>query len=120
MLPSYIDVHFQAKPQHGLEKEERQRIIEVIAEIDGLIGDEDELSQREFPFPPPTATPIAALAEPKKDYIQCTFEIAGKKCQYICGTIPGMKKHCRGEHEWKSNNKGGRPKKRRNRNQEVP
>ena len=44
VLPSYIDVHFQAKPQHELEKEEQQRIVKVIAEIDRLIGNEDELS----------------------------------------------------------------------------
>jgi len=87
VLPSYIDVHFQAKPQHELEKEEQQRIVKVIAEIDGLIGNEDELSQCEFLFPPATSKLITALAEPKKDYMQCIFDIAGKECQYICGTV---------------------------------
>jgi len=98
VLPSYIDVHFQAKPQHELEKEEQQRIIKVIAEIDGLIGNEDELSQCKFPFPPATSKPITALDELKKDYIQCTFKIVGKECQYICSTIQGMQKHCWEEH----------------------
>jgi hypothetical protein len=55
-----------------------------------------------------------------KDYIQCTFETAGKVCQYICGTIRSMQEHCREEHRWKNKTKGGRPKKRSNTNQEVP
>jgi len=55
-----------------------------------------------------------------KDYIQCTFETAGKVCQYICGTIRKMQEHCREEHRWKNKNKRGRQKKRRNTNQEVP
>jgi len=118
-LPSHIDAHFIRKPQHGLEKKEQQRIASEIAEIDGLIGNEDELSQCEFLFPPATSKPITALDEPKKDYIQCTFKIAGKECQYICGTIQGMQKHCWEEHRWRSKDKGGRPKKHRNRNQEV-
>jgi hypothetical protein len=55
-----------------------------------------------------------------KDYIQRTFETAGEACQYICGTIQSMQKHCREEHGWKNKNKGGRPKKRSKTNQEVP
>ena len=120
MLPSHIDVHFAAKPQHGLEKEERQRIVNATAKINGLISNKETLRRCEFPFPPATSKPIAALAKPKKDYIQCTFNKASKECQYICGTIQGIKKHCREEHRWKSKDKGGRPKKRRNQNQEVP
>jgi Orsellinic acid/F9775 biosynthesis cluster protein D len=80
VLPSHIDTHFAAKPQHGLEKEERQRIAEEIAEINGLIGNKETLRRCEFPFPPPISKPITALAEPMKDYIQCTFETAGKVC----------------------------------------
>ena len=120
VLPSQIDTHFAAKPQHGLEKDERQRIAEEIAEINGLIGNEETLRRCEFPFPPPTSKPITALAQPMKDYIQCTFEAAGKVCQYICGTVERMQKHCREEHKWKSKNKGGRRKKRSNTNQAVP
>jgi RecQ family ATP-dependent DNA helicase len=120
VLPSHIDAHFVAKPQHGLEKDERRRIAEEIAEVDGLIGNEETLRRCEFPFPPPTSKPITVLAEPMKGYIQCTFETAGKVCQYICGTIRRMQEHCREEHEWKNKNKGGRPKKRSSKNQEVP
>ena len=90
VLPSHIDAHFTAKPQHGLGKKERQRIADEIAEIDGLIGNEETLRRGEFPFPPPTSKPITALAEPMKDYIQCTFETAGKVCQYICVELWGL------------------------------
>jgi hypothetical protein len=84
VLPSFIHSHFQATPQHGLEKEERQRIIKAVVEIDGLISNNETLRQCEFPFPPPTSKPIAALATPKKNYIQCTLETAGGVCKYIC------------------------------------
>jgi hypothetical protein len=50
VLPSYIDVHFAAKPQHGLENKERRRVAEVGAEIDGLIVNDETLSQCKFPF----------------------------------------------------------------------
>jgi len=52
--------------------------------------------------------------------MQCTFETAGRVCQYICGTIERIQKHCREEHRWKSKNKGGRQKKRGNTNQAAP
>jgi hypothetical protein len=120
VLPSHIDVHFVAKPQHGLEKKEQRRIIEAIVEIDGLIGNEETLSQCEFPFPLATSKPIAVLAEPKQDYIQCTFEVVGKVCQYICSTIQRMWNHCWEEHGWKSEDKGGRPKRRNHNNKNIP
>jgi hypothetical protein len=41
VLPSQIDAHFAAKRQHGLDRKEWQRIANEIAEIDGLIGNED-------------------------------------------------------------------------------
>jgi hypothetical protein len=94
VLPSHIDIHFVAKPQHRLEKKEQQRITDVVAEIDGLIDDEETLSRYEFLFPLATSKPIIALAKPKKDYIQCTFEVADNVCQYICGTIQGIQNHC--------------------------
>jgi hypothetical protein len=42
MLPSQIDMYFATKP-HNLSKKERQRIVEEVGEIDGLIGDEETL-----------------------------------------------------------------------------
>src|ERR1700726_45477 len=107
VLPSFIHSHFKATPQHGLEKEERQRIIEAVAEVDGLISNNEALRQCKFPFPPPTSKPIAALAAPKKDFIQCTLETADGVCGYLCSTIRGMRNHCYREHLWKSKNKGG-------------
>src|SRR5271154_2410037 len=94
VLPSHIDTHFAANPQHGLGKKERRRIAKEIAEINRLISNEETLRQCEFTFPPPTSEPIPALAPPIKDYIQCKFETAGKVCQYICGTIRSMQEHC--------------------------
>jgi Orsellinic acid/F9775 biosynthesis cluster protein D len=108
VLPDYIDAHFAAKPQHGLEKDERRRIAEEVVQINGLIGNEETLRQCEFPFPPPTSKLITALAQPMKDYIQCTLDIANELCLYICGTIERMQKHCKEEHGWKNKNKRGR------------
>jgi hypothetical protein len=48
VLPSHIDAHFAAKPRHGLGKKERQRIADEIAEINGLIGNEESLRRCEF------------------------------------------------------------------------
>jgi hypothetical protein len=62
MLPSYIDVHFATKP-HKLDKKERQRITEEVAEINGLIGNKETLRRSEFPLPLATSQPIAALAK---------------------------------------------------------
>ena len=53
VLPSHINAHLAAKPQHGLEKKERQRVAEKIAKIKGLINDIEALGQCEFPIPAP-------------------------------------------------------------------
>ena len=118
VLPSQIDAHFASKP-HKADKKERQRIAEAVAEINGLIENEEALKS-EFVFPVATSTPIAALAQPKKNGLQCTFETAGQTCQYICCTVERMQKHCWEEHGWKSKQKGGRPKKNSNRDNQVP
>src|SRR5271165_3809528 len=114
VLPSFIHAHFKAKSQHGLEKEERQRIFNVVAEVDGLLHNNEALRQCEFPFPPHISKPIEALGEPKKDYLQCTFETVGEVCKYICSTARGMRSHCWEEHKWKSEDKGGQSKKHSN------
>jgi hypothetical protein len=95
VLPSHIDAHFAAKPQHGLDRKERQRIANEIAEIDELIGNEETLRRCEFQFPTPTSKPIAALAKPRTNGIQCTVQDGGvgartyvvpyKKCKSIVG-----------------------------------
>jgi hypothetical protein len=83
-LPSYIDAHFAAKPQHRLGKKEQQRIADEIAEIDRLIGNEETLRRCELQFPPSTSKPIPALAEPRRDGIQCTNTANSSVCGYIC------------------------------------
>lgn len=114
VLPSHINAHLAAKPQHGLEKKERQRIVEKVAKIKGLINDIEALGRCEFPFPPPTSNPISALAPPKKDYIKCTFVVASKgPCSYVCFEVKHMQDHCWKEHQWKSKQKKGRPGKNR-------
>jgi Orsellinic acid/F9775 biosynthesis cluster protein D len=119
VLPSYIHAHFIDKRQHGLKKEERERIIDVVAEIDGLISNHETLKRCEFPFPPPTSKPIAVLAKPKRDGMRCMVIVEGKPCQYVCRFIHQMHKHCLEEHRWRSKDKGGYSKKRDNQNQ-VP
>jgi hypothetical protein len=120
VLPSHIDAHFAAKPQHGLGKRERQRIADEIVEIDGLIGNKETLRRCEFQFPPPTSKPIAALGKPNKKGMRCTIEVAGMPCFYVCCSIQQMQEHSWEEHKWKSDNKGGRPRKRSSRTKEVP
>ena len=111
VLPSFIHAHFRGK-HHRLEKEERERIIDAAAEINGLIEDNKALRQCEFPFPPPTSKPIVALAKPKRDGVQCTIKVNGKACGYICCSPQYMQEHSWKEHKWKSKEKGGRSKKR--------
>ena len=116
VLPSFIHLHFQATPQYRLEKEERQRIIEAVVEVDGLISNNEALRQCKFLFPPPTSKPIAALAALKKDFIQCTLETVDRVCRYLCSIIQGMWNHYYREHLCKSKNKGGYRKKCNNTN----
>jgi Orsellinic acid/F9775 biosynthesis cluster protein D len=71
VLPSYIDTHFATKP-HKSSKKERQEISEEVGKIEGLIGNEETLRRSEFPFPPATSQPIAALGKPNKNGLQCT------------------------------------------------
>ncbi len=58
VLPSHIDPHFATKPQHWLAKRERQRIANEIAEVPGLISNEE------------------TLAKPNKNGMRCMFNIA--------------------------------------------
>ena len=111
ILPSYINAHFAAKPQHGLGKRDQDRIVEEVAGIDGLIGNEETLRRCEFQFPPATSKPIAALGEPNINSVQCTFKVAGVLYLYICCSIKKMKEHSCEEHGWRSKDKGGHSRK---------
>ncbi|KAG4427745.1 hypothetical protein IFR05_016773 [Cadophora sp. M221] len=96
---------------HKLEPPERRRIANEVAEADGLIGNEEALRRWDFPFPPPTSSPVEGLAKPRTGGLQCTLEAAGKVCGVIRFTVGGIRAHCIDEHGWKSTNKGGRRKK---------
>jgi hypothetical protein len=98
VLPSYIQAHFAPEPQHGLEKRERQRIVDAVAEVDGLIRNNEILRQCEFPFPPSTSKPIAALAKPKKNGMRCTFNVVDNPCLYICCSLQQMQEHSWEDH----------------------
>jgi hypothetical protein len=88
-LLSFIHAHFRGK-RYRLEKEERERIIDAVVEIDRLIEDNEALRQCEFPFPPPTSKPIAALAKLKKDGMRCIFDVVGRLCLYVYCSIQQM------------------------------
>lgn len=111
VLPSEIDAHFGAKGGHKFNKRTRDQIDQEVAKITSLIQDEESLRQCSFPFPPPTAGPIAALGPPKTDGLRCMKEVNGQGCAYICRTERGMRKHCWKEHQWKSADKGNQPRK---------
>ena len=109
VLPSHINTHFAGKP-HKLEVEERRKIIQEVATVDGLIINEEMLRQSEFPSPVATRKPIEGLAAPSRG-LQCMFETGGQVCGYICCTIRRIRTHCIEKHQWQSTRKAGRPKK---------
>ena len=109
ILPSKINTHFAGKP-HQLDVAERRRIVDEVSKVPDLITSEEDL-QGEFPFPAPSQRPVEGLAMPKRDGLQCTIEVDGCVCGYICTKIDGIRRHCTEEHGWKSTRRGGRPKK---------
>ena len=112
VLPSQIDSHFTPQRPHGLMKEDRQRIISRISEIDDLIKDEEALKHGDFTFPRDTAEPIIALKTPEINGFRCTFEVSDEViCPYVCNSMRQIQKHSWEMHRWKSTDKGGRPKK---------
>lgn len=85
VLPSHINTHFASKA-YKLGRSERRRIADEVAEVNGLIGNEETLAQSEFLFPALTSKPIPTLGLPKENALQCTLPIAGKPCIFICCT----------------------------------
>lgn len=110
VLPSHINSHFSNKRKHKTDKKARDSLIQRVAAIDGLIPNDEVLKSREFEFPEPTALPIPALGKPKTNGLKCTLPYRNKKCGYICCSLQQMQEHCFEVHDWKSTNKGGRPK----------
>lgn len=84
MLPNEIDTHFSKKLEHALEKANRQRIINEVAKVDGLIRNEKALKHMQFAFPEATSEPIEGLAPPRTNGIRCMIrEEGGRACSYI-------------------------------------
>jgi hypothetical protein len=110
VLPSNIDAHFTPAEPHGFTKEVRRRIIAEIAQVRGLIGNEEALQRCEDPFPADTSAPIAALADPQPDGFRCAFEVDGSACPYVCGAKRNIRKHCSKEHHWQNPHRKGRRK----------
>ena len=110
VLPSNIDAHFTPERPHGFTKEVRQRIIAEVAQIGGLIRNEEALQCCKDPFPADTSTPITALEDPQPNGFRCTFDVDGSACPYGCGSERNIKKHCSKEHHWENPRGKGRPK----------
>jgi hypothetical protein len=119
VLPSQIDAHFMpkkptrskkpVKKRHGIGKALCERIKKNVAQINGLIPNPEVLKQCEFPFPPSTATPISALGQPEPNGMRCAAQVGGGECGYICCSLQQIQEHSWAEHQWKSEDKGGRP-----------
>ena len=108
VLPSHIDAHFAHMRPHKFTRPLRQRIIDAVASIKGLVGNDEELQQCEFPFPADTSTLIAALAMPQTGGLRCTVRSSeGVTCTYVGTTSRRMREHSAKEHGWRSMNKGG-------------
>ena len=65
-------MHFVGKPLK-LEVDERRRIADEVAEVNGLITNEEGLRRSEFPFPVATSKPIEGLAAPKRGMFMPTI-----------------------------------------------
>ncbi len=122
VLPSQIDAHYMPKKPtgskkvvkrpHGLDKVTRDRIKKDIAKIEGLIPNPEVLKQCPFIFPPATARPIPALAQPQVA-IRCRFPVQEGECGYICCSSQQIQNHCTDDHQWKNTESRGRPRKAR-------
>jgi hypothetical protein len=120
VLPSEINAHFQKTPVHSLDHPSRQRIIQKVAFIHGLIQDETQLQQEGFSFPPSTSPAIPELQEPKRDGLRCTYNTKeGNQCPYVVRNTQKMREHYRIVHRWTVVKKKGKPR-REDRVKEVP
>jgi superfamily II DNA helicase RecQ len=103
-----------------LDHPSRQRIIQKVTFIRGLIRDEEQLKQDGFSFPPSTLSAIPELGEPKRDGLSCTFNSNnGQPCSFVNRHEQLMREHCRDHHSWVNPRKRGQPR-RENRARNVP
>jgi hypothetical protein len=120
VLPSEINTHFQKTPVHSLDHPSRQRIVQQVAMVHGLIRDEEQLKQEGFSFPPSTSPAIPELREPKRDGLRCKYNSEDRKqCPYVVRYPQAMREHCRVVHQWKCMKKKGKPR-REDRVKDVP
>jgi hypothetical protein len=96
-----VPTHLQTR-HRDIPHTERQRVAEVIGNISGIIKDQSELE--DFQFPPPTISSVAFLAPPKPDGLKC------RKCPYIVKHLKKIKAHCHGCQHWKIPQRRGRPR----------
>jgi len=99
ILPIHVDNHL-SDPRHNYSREQREQVIQEINQIQGLIPNAKGLES--FEFPKPTSPAIPEL-RPAKDALQCI------QCKYICCHKVRMQKHCKEVHQWKNDQKKGRP-----------
>jgi hypothetical protein len=95
-----VRTHLAGKRHIGVLDGEEGSIVKEISQIPGIIQDEHELD--DFQFPSPTTNAIPELAEPKNNGMRC------KMCRYVSRHRQGIQDHCRTQHSWKNQRKRGR------------
>ena len=108
VLPGHVDAHLKDEEKHKIVIEDRERIVEEIRAIEGLITDRAKLNRLVFPSVSPP--PIPVLQEPRKDGMKCQLRDQNERpCQYISCQIRKIQEHCRVVHGWENPQKKGRP-----------
>jgi hypothetical protein len=99
VLPSEIDSHFTKRLAHGLSKDSRRYIIRQVANISGLIQNQDELQRDGFIFPPLGSPAIPELQKPRIDRLGCPFITGdGKQCAFVVGHNQQIREYYRNVH----------------------
>lgn len=101
VLPDNVDTHLRHPTRHKFNKQLRDKIIKEVGLVDGLIYNTKGLEA--FVFPNSSGFPIPELEAAHHDGFQC------KICRYISRSERKMQIHCKGEHQWQNDQKGGRP-----------
>ena len=107
VLPKNIDTHLKDEDTHNMPRDDRQRVIEEVQKIEGLIQERSELNS--ISFPPASDPPIPYLQEPRADGMKCKLFTEGKPCRYIACQIQKIQEHYRDKHGWENPQKRGRP-----------
>jgi hypothetical protein len=90
-----------------MPRDDRQRIIEQVQQIEGLIRDRSELNS--LNYPPAHEPPIVLLQEPRDDGMRCEVDREGNPYHYIACQVQKIQEHCRVVHRWENPQKKGRP-----------